>query len=59
MKVGRQKAEGLTIGIDGPTDRKFAQAVKDVLVAWNLSSPRGFVFHRSVLLYLYYISYGV
>lgn len=35
MKVGRQKAEGLIIGIDGPTGHKFAQAVKDVLVAWN------------------------
>lgn len=34
-KVGRQKAEGLMIGIDGPTGHKFAQAVEDVLTAWE------------------------
>lgn len=34
-KVGRQKADGLMIGIDGPTGHKFAQVVKDVLTAWE------------------------
>jgi hypothetical protein len=34
-KVGRQKAEGLMIGIDGPTGHRFAQVVKDVLTAWE------------------------
>ena len=34
-KVGRQKAEGLMIGLDGPTGHKFAQAVEDVLTAWE------------------------
>lgn len=35
LKVGRQKAEGLMIGIDGPTGHKFAQVVKEVLIAWE------------------------
>ncbi len=37
-KVGRQKAEGLMIGIDGPTGHEFAQVVKDVLTAWRYPS---------------------
>ncbi|MDQ0390228.1 hypothetical protein [Labrys monachus] len=35
IRVGRQKAEGLMIGIDGPTGHKFAQVVRDVLTAWK------------------------
>ncbi len=33
--VGRQKADGLIIGIDGPTGHDFAQVVWNVLKAWE------------------------
>ncbi|ATU95216.1 hypothetical protein [Phyllobacterium zundukense] len=35
IKYGQQKAEGLTIGIDGPTGHRFAQVVQKVLTAWE------------------------
>ncbi|KJB97172.1 hypothetical protein N826_27970 [Skermanella aerolata KACC 11604] len=35
IKVGRQRAEGLSIGIDGPTGHRFAQTVQRVLEAWQ------------------------
>lgn len=35
VKVGRQKASGLLVGIDGPTGHRFAQVVKEVLAAWE------------------------
>ncbi|MFD1944261.1 hypothetical protein [Paradevosia shaoguanensis] len=34
-RVGRQKADGLMIGIDGSTGHKFAQVVQEVLIAWE------------------------
>nr|WIE89121.1 hypothetical protein P9270_016155 [Mesorhizobium sp. WSM4875] len=35
IKHGKQKAAGLTIGIDGPTGHKFAQTVQQVLDVWG------------------------
>lgn len=35
VKYGQQKADGLVIGIDGPTGHKFSKVVERVLDSWN------------------------